>query len=271
MTDKSTILALLAEEAGAEAVLHHAARAAEALPGGCITALHVRVDPISTIMPTEEMLSNEQARAIELEGEREGAALLAVFEGWRAQGDMPAAWKDVVGTVDGQVRDHAKDAVLLVTVNAGPSAHGHARTALHAALFDTGRPVLAVPVDHAARAVRRIAVGWKDSTVSRRAVQAALPWLRRAEDVQVVYVGDDAGELAAAEQLLSGFGVKAILRAVPENGLADGKRLLAEVAALDADWLVMGAYRRRQIVEWMLGGVTRTVLGNSSVPLFLVH
>lgn len=271
MTDESMILAVLAEEAGAEAVLRHAACAAEALPGGRITALHVRVDPVSTIMPTEEVLSDEQAGVIEREGEREGAALLAVFEGWRAQPGVPVEWKDVVGTVDGQVRDHAKDAALLVIVNAGPDARGHARTALQTALFDTGRPVLAIPAGHAARAVRRIAVGWKDSTVSRRAVQAALPWLHKAEDVQVVHVGEDAGDLAAAGQLLSGLGVRAALQSVPENGLADGERLLAEITTLDADWVVMGAYRRRRIVEWMLGGVTRTVLGQSPVPLFLVH
>lgn len=271
MTNQSMILAVLAEEAGAEAVLRHAARAAEALPGGCVTALHVRVDPVSTIMPTEEVLSDEQAGAIEREGEREGAALLAVFEGWRAQAGVPVEWKDVVGTVDGRIRDHAKDAALLVTVNAGPDARGHARTALQTALFGTGRPVLAIPAGHAARAVRRIVVGWKDSTVSRSAVQAAAPWLRRAEDVEVIYVGDSAGELAAAGQLLSGLGVKANLQAVPEHGLADGERLLAEAAAFDADWLVMGAYRRRRIIEWMLGGVTRTVLGTSPVPLFLVH
>ncbi len=102
--------------------------------------------------------------------------------------------------------------------------------------------------------------------VSYRAVQAALPWLQKAGAVQVVHVGDHAGELAVAEQFLSGLGVRAALHAVPGNGLADGERLLAEAEALDADWLVMGAYRRRQIVEWMLGGVTRTVLGTSTVP-----
>lgn len=271
MTDETMILAVLAEEAGAEAVLRHAACAVAALPDGRVTALHVRVDPISTIMPTEEVLSDEQARAIEREGEREGAALLPVFDGWRAHAGVPAEWKDVVGTVDGQVRDHAKDAALLVTVNAGPDARGHGRTALHTALFDTDRPVLAIPADHAARSIRRIAVGWKDSAASCSAVQAALPWLQKAEDVQVVHVGDDAGALAAAGQLLSSLGVKATLQAVPENGLADGERLLAEVTRVGADWLVMGAYRRRRIVEWMLGGVTRTVLGKSTVPLLLVH
>ncbi len=54
MTDGNLTLAVLAEKVGAEAVLRHAARAAKALSGAHITAVHVRVDPISTIMPTEE-------------------------------------------------------------------------------------------------------------------------------------------------------------------------------------------------------------------------
>jgi len=62
MTDGNLTLAVLAEKAGAEAVLRHAARAAKALSGAYITAVHVRVDLISIIVPTEEVLSDEQAR-----------------------------------------------------------------------------------------------------------------------------------------------------------------------------------------------------------------
>jgi len=64
MTDGNLTLAVLAEKVGAEAVLRHAARAAKALSGAHITAVHVRVDPISTIMPTEEVLSDEQAQRV---------------------------------------------------------------------------------------------------------------------------------------------------------------------------------------------------------------
>lgn len=271
MTQESMILAVLADETGADAVLRHAAQAAAALPGGGITVLHVQVDPYSTIMPTEEMLSDAQAAAIRLEGRREGATLLAVFDAWRAGAGVPADWQDVVGTVDGQVRQHAEGAALLVIAAPRQDPYGRGRQALHAALFDTGRPVLAVPTGHVAGPVSRIVVGWKDSAVSRRAVQAALPWLKRAGTIDFVLVGAGAQELAGAEQLLAGLGVTGTARVVAEGGLADGDRLLAEAEASGADWLVMGAYRHSRMREWMLGGVTRTVLGASKVPLFLVH
>lgn len=115
MIGASTILAILAEPASAAAVLHHAAAASRALPDASITALHVRVDPISTIMPTEEVLSDEQARTIELEGKRDGRALQAVFDTWRPGAGVQSSWQDVVGTIDDQVRKHCQDAVLLVT------------------------------------------------------------------------------------------------------------------------------------------------------------
>ncbi len=52
MTGESKILAILAEQAGADTVLRHAAKAPRASPHASIATLHVRVDPISTIMPT---------------------------------------------------------------------------------------------------------------------------------------------------------------------------------------------------------------------------
>lgn len=271
MTAEGAILAILAEEAGAAAVLRHAAEAANALPGAIITALHVKVDPISTIMPTEEILSDEQARAIETEGEREGAALHAVFEAWRPTVDMPPVWRDVRGTVDAQVREHARAASLVVLAAPRPNSRGHALTALHTALFDTGRPVLVVPVAHDATPVRCVVVGWKDSDVARRAMEAAASWLRMAAVVHVVHVGDSADELATAEQVLAGLGITATVKAVSSGGLDEGARLLAEAEALGADLVVMGAYRHNRLTEWILGGVTRTVLSSSKVPLFLVH
>lgn len=149
---------------------------------------------------------------------------------------------------------------------------GHALQAFHTALFDVRKPLLAVPVAHQATQGDRVMVGWKDSDASRRAIGAAAPWLRRATTVEVVRVGEaDPGELAAAGRLLADLGVRATARAVAEDGLSDGGRLLAEAAAMQADWLVMGAWRHNRLVEWMLGGVTSIVLREARLPLFLVH
>lgn len=120
--------------------------------------------------------------------------------------------------------------------------------------------------------IRRILIGWKEGDVSRRAIEAALPWLRQAADVQIVRVGEaDDGELAAGDQFLASLGVQATTRMVAENGLADGGRLLAEARAVQADWLVMGAYRHNRLVEWVFGGITRTVLDQAQLPVFMMH
>jgi nucleotide-binding universal stress UspA family protein len=50
-----------------------------------------------------------------------------------------------------------------------------------------------------------------------------------------------------------------------------GERLLAVAAAAGADLIVMGAYGHSRFREAILGGVTRTVLESSSVPLLMAH
>jgi len=47
--------------------------------------------------------------------------------------------------------------------------------------------------------------------------------------------------------------------------------LRAQVGLFRADMLVMGAYRHSRLQEWFLGGVTRSLLTRSPVPLFLAH
>ena len=60
-------------------------------------------------------------------------------------------------------------------------------------------------------------------------------------------------------------------RTIGPKGGEEGDSLLAAVAKAGADGLVMGAYRRGRVMEWILGGVTRHVLHNATVPLLMVH
>jgi nucleotide-binding universal stress UspA family protein len=150
-------------------------------------------------------------------------------------------------------------------------SRGHARQAFHAALFETRRPVLAISSRVKAGPVRRIVVGWQNNDFSRRVLLEAAPWLDVAAEVHAVHVGEDAEELESAEKLLADLGISAKTRLAPEDGLSRGERLLSEAKALGADWLVMGAYRHSHLREWILGGVTKTVLETAPMPLFLLH
>jgi nucleotide-binding universal stress UspA family protein len=47
--------------------------------------------------------------------------------------------------------------------------------------------------------------------------------------------------------------------------------LLRAIAAERADYVIMGGFGRRPFVEALFGGVTRTMLSQSPVPLLLAH
>jgi nucleotide-binding universal stress UspA family protein len=50
-----------------------------------------------------------------------------------------------------------------------------------------------------------------------------------------------------------------------------GEALLSHAADIQADLLVMGAYGHARLWEFVLGGVTRTILGSMTVPVLLSH
>jgi len=42
-------------------------------------------------------------------------------------------------------------------------------------------------------------------------------------------------------------------------------------ARIGADLIVMGGYGRARLREWIFGGVTRAVIENAQVPVFMSH
>lgn len=269
-----TVLAILMEQAGAQACLDAARLAAAALEAPRLLALHVRLDPDSTIIPSEEILTPKQRRALELQAESEAAALHAAFAAWqeRQAPGLEAGWQEATGRAGDAVARHGRSAALAVMAAPSPHASGQVREAFHAALFDTHRLLLRVPHPGPVHPPRRIAIGWKDTAVCRAAIEQATPWLRQAEAVDVLHVvARDTAELDAAGHLLRGLGVTAHLHGLARGETPVGTQLLAEATAHHADWLLIGAFRRPQAVEWLLGGVTRTVLQQARLPVLMLH
>ena len=139
-------------------------------------------------------------------------------------------------------------------------------------LMEAGRPVLVVPpqVDHLKGP--RVVVAWKDGTPARRAVSAALPFIRNADHVHVVTTGHDArlegGEEVAGHLARHGASVAThLLRTVD----TDGAEILRFARAHDADLIVMGAYGHSRLREWVFGGVTQDILRESPVCCLMCH
>ena len=143
-------------------------------------------------------------------------------------------------------------------------------------LFGSGRPVIVVPTKWKRQALEHVAVAWDGSREAARAIADAVPLLSRARNLEILCVEPNHSEESStggdlARHLSRHSSGAPRLVELPQ-GLADvGTVLHAYLETATPDLLVMGAYGHSRFREFMLGGVTRTLLRDSKVPLFCSH
>lgn len=143
-------------------------------------------------------------------------------------------------------------------------------------LIETGKP--AVVLAGACRAERiggTVLIAWKPTASSARAVSAALPFLRGASSVHVATWEDahdfDRNNPLPIERYLKRHGITVTVHQGGRPSGDMGELLLALAADVHADLLVMGCYGHSRVREWILGGVTRSVLRAATLPLLMAH
>lgn len=145
-------------------------------------------------------------------------------------------------------------------------------------VFGAATPVLILP---AATTVvdpgRRVLVAWNRSREATLAIRGALPLLERAEAVDVL--AGEPGEDPFKLRYLPTLDLEAWLgrRGInPRTQAFDatrdvGARILDAAHAGNADLIVMGAWGRSRISEFVLGGTTRYLFQHSDLPLLVAH
>lgn len=140
-------------------------------------------------------------------------------------------------------------------------------------LTDTDRPALLATDEFQSSFAKRIAIGWDGRTAASQAVSAAIPYLIRAESVDILSVrrgNAPATPTDGLREYLALHGVSASEREIDRGSRSTGEVLL-EAATGAADLLVIGGYGHSRIRESLIGGVTRHVIGHASLPVFMVH
>jgi nucleotide-binding universal stress UspA family protein len=146
-------------------------------------------------------------------------------------------------------------------------------------LLESGRPVLLVPPGYAWRPTKHVVVAWQAKREAARALHDAMPFLRAAESIDVLEVGEAVGE-AGDGQLpgadiathLARHGLK--VRVVVHLSVAEsvGASLVMHAQDTGAELIVAGGYGHSRVREWILGGVTRELLsGACPVPILFSH
>jgi nucleotide-binding universal stress UspA family protein len=122
----------------------------------------------------------------------------------------------------------------------------------------------------------RVLICWDGSRPAARAIADALPFLMRAKSIEIVVVTgerDKSGELTGANMSrhLARHGVTVEINKIAAGSSGVQNAILNHTSGSGADFLVMGGYGHSRLREFILGGVTRSVLGAMPVPVLMSH
>jgi nucleotide-binding universal stress UspA family protein len=145
-------------------------------------------------------------------------------------------------------------------------------------VLGSGRPVFVLPREATyGLTTNEIVCGYNGSKEAARAIHDALPILKTAENVRLVWVNpsldDERGDLAVADMAacLSRHGVRVIVDPMPTNIANPFDALSLRAKDVGARVIVMGAYGHNRLREFVLGGATRRALATMSLPVLMSH
>jgi nucleotide-binding universal stress UspA family protein len=117
-------------------------------------------------------------------------------------------------------------------------------------------------------------VAWNGSYEAANAIRSALPLLQMSSAVHIVTVEEPKEHMLpslAASTYLSRHGVKSEIHARPVSDMPVDKAIRETADVMGAGYIVMGGYGHSRVREYLFGGVTRSLLKESPIPLLLAH
>jgi nucleotide-binding universal stress UspA family protein len=166
---------------------------------------------------------------------------------------------------------------LSIIGQAEPETSAAEEIIAEAALFESGRPVIIVPyIQKEPLKLDRVMLCWDGSRAATRAIADAMPLLERAGRVEVVIVANEAGkqdEIEGADMgaHLARHGLNVAVKRTILGDIDVADVILSHAADAGTDFIVMGGYGHSRLREFVLGGVTRSILRSMTAPVLMSH
>lgn len=153
------------------------------------------------------------------------------------------------------------------------------KSALSHLLIGSGRPVIMVPHGHQAKpAFSRITIAWDGGRESTRALFDSLPFIEGADSVEIISIKSDEASRPFSiarpdeiSELVSSMGIENTHKVVDARGMRSGRLILQKAEEHKSDLIVMGAYAHSRLRDLVLGSATRSVVKNTTIPVFMSH
>lgn len=257
-----------------------------------VHCLHVRVDARDVAPLAGEGLSGamieEMMAATERESGERAERVRALFEKFTSglggvsladnpdtaakSGGPTLSFESIAGREEDIVAQQSRLYDMAVVPHPDAGEDVSSSDALHAILFDSGRPVLISPRTAPNDIGTRVCVAWNGTAESAAAVAAALPWLHKAAAVQILCSDEYQRRGPRAEGIqayLRWHSINAEIVPFKPQTREVGAGLLGAARDFGADLLTMGAYSHSRLRQLILGGVTRHVLENAEIPVMM--
>lgn len=242
-----------------------------------LTGLYVRIRNAPAVGPYG-YISEEISRDIRKhDDERAGAAK----ESFNSITDKLAATANWIEIDENQQPLRAiayADLVITNQVDYDPYQGGGNMGFVNSLILETGKPIVLIPKGWDTLTFgSNIVVGWDGSREAIRAIQDAMPLLQKANHVEVVCVDhNDVDKTADASKIsayLTRHNVSNSFKLALTDDLLNSpeKVLHSHADKLSADLIVVGGYGHTRLREIILGGVTRFLTKNSTVPVLFSH
>ena len=237
--------------------------------------LYVPFVPISRagyVPPEVELIERHNQAAIDAARERFAAA--STRAGIKAE---PLTLSASLVSASDQFGQIARRFDLAVVGQQEPETNAVEENIIEAALFDSGGPLIVVPyIQKEPLKLDHVMVCWDGGRAAARAIRDAMPFLRQAGRIEVVIISNEPGKQDQIERTdigahLTRHGLNPAVKRVPFGDVDAASMLLSHAADEGVDFIVMGGYGHSRLREFVLGGVTRSILRTMTVPVLMSH
>ncbi len=256
--------------------------------GAHLDVLHAQVSPnrffpddrISLALPSDLLYQLEALAAKSASSESD--KLKALFSELCDSENIPllenevvqgpsATWLDVSGLRSEMVAERGKVSDLLII----PQPRSGVPTAtFESALMRSGKPVMLMPRAYSTFKAKTVALAWNGSTEVSRAITAAIPLFKRAEQVIVLTNSEGRNYKPDVQDLMLYFerhGISSVNLKFDSSHKNVGKAIVDICHENSYDLLVMGAYTHLRLQEQVFGGVTSYVVAHAKFPCLMMH
>jgi nucleotide-binding universal stress UspA family protein len=243
--------------------------------GGRLSGLHVT--PPVEVPPVKPSRIAEVAADISATLALDARVAAAVFSE-ETQRLAHACWFEATGDLVQGISDKARyaDIVILGQYEWQGPPETHPLPIAHSLVLRCGRPVLVVPASMEPSPLARIAVAWDGSREAVRAVHDALPLLALSRSIQIVTMirpsaENDEVDAKSLTAHLANHGINVGTDILQIRTTEEHKSLRKQIEQGHYDLLVMGGYSHPIWLEFIFGGVTRSILLSSKIPILVSH